>query len=241
MLSVSTDKLVALSGVASHFAKLTGFTYIAGLWNIHVEGQLLWYCAPPKPRPTDFCAPTWSWASISTPIKSRACTDYSQSILRIRVKKATTTLAGSEPFGQVGSGYIRLVSRSLFPVRMQVVSPLYSPRTNLLIQGGPQEATPSQIEFYPDYVLPEDEDTVFYGMLVARTECFIYGLVLKSTRDAAFERVGLLFCNIRSDEKNTTFDEQVESAVRNYPHDIERCLPAGLDETGKELVEITII
>jgi len=61
-----TDKLVAISGIASIISSLKSLEYIAGIWNgshdMFVQG-LLWSASKRGPRLLDV-APSWSWASI---------------------------------------------------------------------------------------------------------------------------------------------------------------------------------
>ena len=77
-LTVSTDKLAALSGLATTFATQTGDVYLSGLWLNGLPEGLLWSSVglgrgqygsksrskiPPRRR-----APTWSWASLDGPV-----------------------------------------------------------------------------------------------------------------------------------------------------------------------------
>ncbi|KAI8949113.1 heterokaryon incompatibility protein-domain-containing protein [Xylaria longipes] len=65
-LTVPGDKLVAIAGVARMFGKVRKSRYLAGLWEHTLLEDLLWYrAADPEPRPQDFRAPTWSWASVN--------------------------------------------------------------------------------------------------------------------------------------------------------------------------------
>ena len=63
--TVPGDKLVALSGIASALSRLSpGDEYLAGLWKSQLPQGLLWYTLEwQPPRPVDWRAPTWSWAS----------------------------------------------------------------------------------------------------------------------------------------------------------------------------------
>ena len=69
-LTYGRDKLPAISAVAFEVAKATGWTYIAGLWKEHLFVDLHWHSNPHSefillmPRPTDYRAPSWSWASV---------------------------------------------------------------------------------------------------------------------------------------------------------------------------------
>jgi len=69
-LSFESDKLVALSGIASQLQKVLGDQYLAGLWSNHFADQLLWTAeyastrSRKSTRPHDYRAPSWSWAAI---------------------------------------------------------------------------------------------------------------------------------------------------------------------------------
>lgn len=65
-LSYTSDKLIALSGIAKRFSKKTECDYHAGLWRTSIEYQLLWHVARsgrPNSAPA-YRAPSWSWASV---------------------------------------------------------------------------------------------------------------------------------------------------------------------------------
>lgn len=71
-LSYQTDRLPAISGIASHFHSLLHSKYIAGLWEAELPFNLGWFCVNyrntndrllPIPPPMDNGVPTWSWAS----------------------------------------------------------------------------------------------------------------------------------------------------------------------------------
>jgi len=85
------DKLTALAGVTEQFERVWyptlgpdsvsfGFggegiksirrRYFAGLWKHSLKRDLLWYRfeGTPNPRPSQYLAPSWSWASVKGPI-----------------------------------------------------------------------------------------------------------------------------------------------------------------------------
>jgi Heterokaryon incompatibility protein (HET) len=63
-LSIATDKLPAVSGLASRFSRLWGCAYYAGLWECMLVEGLNWYVFEPLAfRLEEYCAPSWSWAS----------------------------------------------------------------------------------------------------------------------------------------------------------------------------------
>ncbi|KAF3761473.1 HET-domain-containing protein, partial [Cryphonectria parasitica EP155] len=69
-LTVPSDKLVALGGVANTFAAANGDQYVAGMWRRHLAVEILWLASRDRSgaqvavRPPQYRAPSWSWASI---------------------------------------------------------------------------------------------------------------------------------------------------------------------------------
>jgi hypothetical protein len=71
-LTILEDKLPALSGLASKFGSLTGFTYIAGLWRESLFYDLVWQRdIAPIPVPSTWLSPSFSWASASGAVNFR--------------------------------------------------------------------------------------------------------------------------------------------------------------------------
>jgi hypothetical protein len=77
-LTYGKDKLVAISGMASFIERNLHLSdYYAGLWKYKILDQLLWSILEdeetpfnrPYQRPTEYQAPTWSWASLNHAIK----------------------------------------------------------------------------------------------------------------------------------------------------------------------------
>lgn len=71
-LSVKTDKLPAIAGVAREMSRITGMQYAAGLWKENLLQDLMWYTAKGQDwllrSSAPAGAPTWSWASVDAPI-----------------------------------------------------------------------------------------------------------------------------------------------------------------------------
>ncbi len=65
-LSFSSDKLVAISGMAQTLAPKLKCDYLAGLWRKDLEHQLLWKVTQPHPAPekNNTRGPSWTWASV---------------------------------------------------------------------------------------------------------------------------------------------------------------------------------
>jgi hypothetical protein len=75
-LTQSKDELIALAWIAEQMSKRIGGHYVAGLWANRLAGQLLWRVETvyrynkflyPSRRPTEYRAPSFSWASIDAP------------------------------------------------------------------------------------------------------------------------------------------------------------------------------
>ena len=124
-LSCETDKLVAVSGLASIISTRINSPYIAGLWQDSLPMQLLWQTFYHHPSSTmsryeTYVAPSWSWASINGKVDYEAAPSlstnqetrekYSFDVL-IEVIDAKTELAGPNLFGGVKSGYLKLRGR----------------------------------------------------------------------------------------------------------------------------------
>ncbi|KAF6830693.1 heterokaryon incompatibility protein [Colletotrichum plurivorum] len=69
-LTVASDKLPALSGLANatraRLQKLWSgpHRYLAGLWEETLMTTLLWRLTGPRKRPSEYRAPSWSWACL---------------------------------------------------------------------------------------------------------------------------------------------------------------------------------
>ncbi|KAI4186060.1 MAG: hypothetical protein L6R41_003717 [Letrouitia leprolyta] len=70
-LTNPSDKLVALSGIAKRMRAIIKDEYVVGMWRRYLASQLLWYVSDhlkrgfrPNNRPTNYRAPSFSWASV---------------------------------------------------------------------------------------------------------------------------------------------------------------------------------
>lgn len=122
-LTVSTDKLPAMSAIASQFNTFAiAGKYLAGLWSCHLPSGLLWK-VPRASRVNNmgtldennciaYSAPTWSWASIHD-----AAVDYSEDLVTLDFETSGSDLknnahivgfdcaaSGANPFGEVTPG-----------------------------------------------------------------------------------------------------------------------------------------
>jgi hypothetical protein len=71
-LKHASDKLPALSGLASKFGEATGFTYIAGLWKETLVYDLSWQCDQElREASSTWLGPSFSWVSINGAVNYR--------------------------------------------------------------------------------------------------------------------------------------------------------------------------
>jgi hypothetical protein len=80
-LSQGSDKLVAMRGIAHKVSEATGDELVAGLWRSRMIEELCWWKRmiagdPPFSEPTQWRAPTWSWASSNARIWSSTLTKF---------------------------------------------------------------------------------------------------------------------------------------------------------------------
>jgi len=76
-LTMQSDKLVAISGIAKYMKSIISDQYIAGLWKTYLASEILW-CRfvdnryprtdprfNPSPKPIPYRMPSFTWASIN--------------------------------------------------------------------------------------------------------------------------------------------------------------------------------
>lgn len=116
LLTKSTDKLIALTAVASRLQSEFGLTYLAGLWKDDLIKELLWMVSRRgrngKHVPTyqeSFYAPTWSWVSVDAPMSWRLFEPHGSIEEPLaQVLEAHTRPSTVNPFGPVSHGEIKL-------------------------------------------------------------------------------------------------------------------------------------
>jgi len=110
-LTYGTDKLPALAGIVKHFQPLFGDTYHLGIWKDSIVLLLGWYCfsgswQPLLPRPVEYRAPTWSWASTDNPITFWLPYPRSETVFDLKVLALETTTTGDGTATHGTSGYL---------------------------------------------------------------------------------------------------------------------------------------
>lgn len=117
-ITVETDRLPALSGLASVLAIHTAHDYAAGLWTVHLHWGLLWRKADTwLATPKTYRAPTWSWASVNGRVKFINSTDVNTASFRLTPDIAdlypSLTPEGKDRRGMLKAGYLSLTGHLL--------------------------------------------------------------------------------------------------------------------------------
>jgi hypothetical protein len=107
----TSDKLIALAGIAEHLRDVLGYEYLSGIWRRQIELQLCWFVARKEPLVTrNRIAPSWSWASVDglTEMLSQHC--YHASFPKYLLAAVTDAAVEqiSSPRGSVYAGHITL-------------------------------------------------------------------------------------------------------------------------------------
>lgn len=116
-LTYASDKLLAISGIASIFnAMLPGDQYLAGLWKSRLLEGLCWHvsscCMVPRSKPNEYRAPSWSWASVDGEIILDHGADISEREAyrqpRAKILEVHVECEHQNPFGKVRGGILRI-------------------------------------------------------------------------------------------------------------------------------------
>ena len=114
-LTRSSDKFVAIAGLAQAIQAETRDEFIAGMWRQNLENQLCWQGLDTfAKRITPSQAPTWSWASlhgvVESPDSEKTKTPFK---LCVEVRNVTVEYASESKFGPVKSAILHLACHSL--------------------------------------------------------------------------------------------------------------------------------
>lgn len=238
-LSVATDKLIAISGVARYMQAMLWvdgpLQYYAGHWSHNFEVQLTWFPSyfSPGGRSRTYIAPSWSWAS------------YNGKVVFTRPHRRT--LWGrlthididpiSDSFGAVSSGFIRM--RGPLCRAVSTSSPLHideeeSPKTLRLLGSGIEiecfelafdDANDTNIT---GDCVQEQNQLVLFGIMQSEDsgDRNFEGLILQLTghQRGQYQRIGAFSVNDllpRSLEEQQR-EEQLYAIFGGDPEEIER-------------------
>lgn len=197
-LTMASDKLVAISGIAKIWQTLLQDEYLAGLWKRTLPSDLLWRALAGKQangllstRSPQYRAPSWSWAALDGPIvPGRPNIDR---ILVTVVEAVTELREPANPLGQLKSGSIRLrgvlLSGNVRPLEASAPWP-----EKLSIYFSSENARDHWI--YPDIEKEVFDQPVFCFIISTKNQydgTLVQGLALHCVdrAEATYRRVGL--------------------------------------------------
>ncbi|KAM0424952.1 hypothetical protein ACHAPT_009753 [Fusarium lateritium] len=106
-LTVASDKLPAIAGIASNLGPALGGEYLAGLWSDDIHRGLQWSSASVSVLDT-FRAPSWSWASVDGPLSFHYYTpdsEYNLDEWKLQLIDHDMSFSNPDnPFGEVTGG-----------------------------------------------------------------------------------------------------------------------------------------
>ena len=226
-LTFSSDRALAISGIAQIFAELSGDQYIAGLWKSCFHFGLLWriehsYVSPKNiPQPTTYQGPSWSWLSVNGPVKFGQMCRPSECVAEI-LSCETRPANETAPYGLIreGSGRLVLAARTAPGMRNKV--PLRSPGKfayEVMILGfGKSFVCYTTAEMHCDVkdaeIDKEEEEAIYVAVEISRRndgdKLFLQGLVLgwSSPERKTYSRVGRF--SYYGDRKGYLFKEHVK-------------------------------
>lgn len=220
-LTVSADKLVAISGVAKHLMARVEYLsdpndcYLAGLWRTEIMSQLLWlmialdvtsstgssfYCTSSSTRPSSYRAPSWSWAALDAAVVfSRESSKLNQ-IATFR--SATVVPAAEDITGQLIAATLVLrgtVQQICIECIEKTAGGLYYSPIDYQITTN--HGTVEAISYSPDDSTEDVAGRSLYYLPVGvidqpwggRKLCRVEGLALRmAEREGEFRRIGLI-------------------------------------------------
>lgn len=260
-LSHSSDKLVAISGIARNLQEQTGDDYLAGLWRKDILSQICWHTFPDPDsqglRRSNI--PSWSWAGVDGEINFKS--DESSffkpepEIHYVKLDNVVVNLvqpAQSNQFGHINGGVLTILSRFLFHCTVTLEDEV---AVGKIPFGGEimwdhwednqrHSAETLSILLIGRWVSPDSDGPIpdFLGM------CKTHGLLLKQTgkETGQYERVGLFEFIYTA---NTELHPLLKGLLRK--NECEKQPPSLLDKTsyvstevdseGTEWYKITIV
>ncbi|KAI9686391.1 MAG: hypothetical protein M1822_003736 [Bathelium mastoideum] len=140
-LTLGSDKLPAVSGLAGRLHLLLGGVYLAGLWSCDLKRGLLWRSEVGSCKHVKtYRAPSWSWAVTDQPI-TFMIRNLTPSPLDIVILASHVTLRDNTyAYGEVLSGHIIAEGRTIQLLRStQVIHPRLPEGYSGLVQFDQQE------------------------------------------------------------------------------------------------------
>ena len=197
-LTLEKDKLAAIAGVASVIQNKSGYQYVAGMWNCRffIEYELCWRVKSradgrPHFRPSNYRAPTWSWASVEGSIWYERKKDYD---LTGDTQLAFVRAVKIETSDGTGTGPVKSTS-------MQIEGPLGEVH-RYYHSDDPAQIEPDKTFFLTMFMLYCDS---FWGLALRRLE--------NGPNQGCYERIGFFNCHYNWGEDSKDYSMGPETLI----------------------------
>ncbi|PSN62761.1 HET-domain-containing protein [Corynespora cassiicola Philippines] len=189
-LTFPMDKLPAIAGVAAEYSNIIHSSYLAGMWQVSLNTELMWSpCRPDISRPLHRRAPSWSWASVDGEISHIWCLSTiivdSFQVLMCRVTPASP----SSPFGSID------LSRTILRVEGDLAKVFWrNDKTYIYVCDGSQGEGSTMLvgrtlADADEYVPQEDGSLVVWALALTKNPP--RGLLLAHISGDEYRRVGI--------------------------------------------------
>jgi hypothetical protein len=237
-LSLDSDRLLAVGGIAREISHMTGIEYMAGLWKNNVLHDLMWHARAREwlTRPVAWRAPSWSWASVDCPILYNAITQDATPLAQV-LSCNVTPATGNSVFEQVTSGTVEIrgpfaeitradvlelfrkqdygpappISGDVQEWYLQILNDIDTTPERRVSQEETESAFPKQVFGLITFTRDWMQDVWDKGRPKVMNICYS-GLLLRETEDGQYERIGC-FVNDDADCLNQTVQPWEERTV----------------------------
>jgi hypothetical protein len=243
-LTYQTDRIVALAGIAQMAEKVTGLTYLVGLWKEQLPLDLLWYSRESdgggRRRPDAWRAPTWSWASTENPVGFFEVSDFIHhyeienlaEFISCELVPVQDRLAAT---GEVSNGSLIELRGFMLPMELK---PGSNREECTVRKGGRIEEDSPEYYFVPDFDLDANIDVsmpVFFliiismkrlphspnAYLIGNKSPVQAGLALSPCGVNTFARIGYFYFEGNPSDGNILFDLRLAGS---WLHDVIRII-----------------
>jgi hypothetical protein len=197
-ITKTSDRLIAMSGLARQVSTILNDDYIAGLWLSRLVDCLPWRLRKNEGafRPSPYQAPSWSWASVEGKVEF-ASMSTKLSLATIEGVSINPVLAG-DYFGQIRSGFIKLSGKLLGPISLKTFAEdIVGNYAAIILDKEDNSKRIDGMGVYPD--LPETNEDNLYCMPVTASlpgglivhDCLLLRRLANEGHDI-YERCGVL-------------------------------------------------
>ncbi|USP76157.1 HET-domain-containing protein [Curvularia clavata] len=231
-LTVTTDKLVAISGMAKHMREMLHnikpgpHRYLAGHWEDKLIDSLCWLTHSWSVRAPMYRAPSWSWACLEGKVYTFVSQGRSGQVQHTSVEAVDVVSLTGDDTGEVVSGSVTLRGPcATMSIDLELKNDDWYGSENQRSWTGVQEGKwPPSVNKslgrpVPQVYFDTADDMCETPLLLWLTSCsdeVLYGkgLVLTCLGDGTYRRIGIALCYFASNDEALDFKNSLD----------ERCL-----------------